>query len=141
MSTLIEAAKALRAFIEQAAQDRPDKDALQFTHLHPYWKAGITCKAGNRYQHDGKLYRCNQTHLSQDNWAPGIAAASLFTEVNESNTGNATDPVPYNNNMELEEGKYYTQAGLIYLCNRSTGIAVFNDLKDLVGIYVTLVAS
>ena len=38
--------------------------------------------------------------------------------------------------MELEEGKYYSQDGVTYLCTRDTGIPVYNALKDLVGIYV-----
>lgn len=35
-----------------------------------------------------------------------------------------------------EAGLYYTQDGVTYLCTRDTGIAVYNDLSDLVGIYV-----
>ena len=38
--------------------------------------------------------------------------------------------------MELEETKYYTQNEVLYYCFRSTGQPVFNDLADLVGIYV-----
>ena len=38
--------------------------------------------------------------------------------------------------MELENGKYYSQDGVTYLCTRDTGIPVYNPLKDLVGIYV-----
>ena len=41
--------------------------------------------------------------------------------------------------MALVEGKYYAQAGVVYVCIRSTGAAVYNDLKDLVGIYVEVV--
>ena len=61
---------------------------------------------------------------------------SAYEEINESHTGTSEDPIPYNNNMELVEGKYYSQDGVTYLCTRSTGQAVYNPLKDLVGIYV-----
>lgn len=43
---------------------------------------------------------------------------------------------PYNNNMALVENIYYIQNDIIYKCIRSTGVAVFNDLKDLIDIYV-----
>lgn len=46
------------------------------------------------------------------------------------------NPIPYNNNMELFEGKYYIQNGVTYICIRSTGTAVYNNLADLVGLYV-----
>ena len=38
--------------------------------------------------------------------------------------------------MELFEGLYYSQDGVTYLCIRSTGIPVYNNLADLVHIYV-----
>lgn len=47
--------------------------------------------------------------------------------------------IPYSGNMELESGKYYSQGGVTYLCNRDTGQAVFQPLADLVGIYVEIV--
>ncbi len=36
----------------------------------------------------------------------------------------------------LESGKYYSQGGVTYLCTRDTGIAVYQSLADLVGVYV-----
>lgn len=40
--------------------------------------------------------------------------------------------------MKIDEnGKYYTQNGKTYLCNRDTVNAVYNQLSELVGIYVT----
>ena len=38
--------------------------------------------------------------------------------------------------MELTAGLYYTQGGVTYLCNRSTGQPVYNALSELVGLYV-----
>lgn len=140
MSELIKKATEYRAFIELAVQDRPDEEAVHFICLHPFWQIGMTAEAGKRYQHNGKLYKCKQTHMTQENWEPGIAAASLFEEVNEINTGDDNDPIPYDGNMELIEGKVYIQNGVKYLCTRSTGIPVYNALADLVGIYVQVVA-
>ena len=66
---------------------------------------------------------------------PGEGTESLYTEVSKGHAGTKEDP-PYNNNMELEEEKYYSQDGVTYLCTRDTGIPVYNPLADLVGIYV-----
>ena len=38
--------------------------------------------------------------------------------------------------MELENGKYYSQDGVTYLCTRDTEIPVYQPLADLVDIYV-----
>ena len=77
--------------------------------------------------------------MIQEQYIPGEGTESLYAEINEQNQGTRDDPIPYNNNMALENGKYYSQNGSIYLCNRDTGQAVYNDLIDLVGLYVEIV--
>ena len=94
---------------------------------------------GEKYQYNGKLWKVLQQHTVQENWKPGEGTESLYTEVSKGHAGTKEDPIPYDNNMELEAGKYYSQGGVIYLCNRNTGIPVYNPLKDLVGLYVTVV--
>ena len=72
-----------------------------------------------------------------DNWAPGeTGTESLWAEICESHDGTKYDPIPYSGNMALEAGKYYSQSGKTYLCNRDTGNPVYNALVDLVGLYV-----
>lgn len=44
-------------------------------------------------------------------------------------------------NMEIEEGKYYTQYNVLYKCTRSSGTALVHDLYDLRGHYVELIES
>lgn len=75
--------------------------------------------------------------LDQEGYRPGeVGSEALYEEVNEKNKGTLQDPIPYNNNMELFEGKYYSQNGVTYKCTRNTEQAVYQDLSDLVGIYV-----
>ena len=116
-----------------------DDESLQVKDLYPQWEEYVdkSLEVGMKVQYDDKLYKVRQditTVLS--NQPPSIATAALYEEINESHTGTSEDPIPYNNNMELVEGKYYSQDGVTYLCTRSTGQAVYNPLKDLVGIYV-----
>ena len=89
-----------------------------------------------KYRYDGRLWKVLQQHTVQEEWKPGEGTESLYTEVVESHAGTKEDPIPYGNNMELEEGKYYSQDGVTYICTRDTGIPVYNPLADLVGIYV-----
>ena len=57
-------------------------------------------------------------------------------EIDEEHDGDIYDPIPYEGNMALENGKYYTQCCATYLCNRDTGNPVYNALAELVGLYV-----
>ena len=125
----------LRKHIENAVQSLPDAAALEAVVLHPVWKAGIAYSAGYKAQHNGRLWRCRQAHTSQEGWEPENAAA-LWEEICETHDGTKYDPIPYEGNMALENGKYYVQDGVTYLCNRDTVNPVYNALADLVGQYV-----
>lgn len=118
-----------------------DEDALSVKSIYPEWASlvGKTVKKDEKMQCDGKLWKVLQDHTVQEQWKPGTGTESLYTEIVESAAGTEDDPIPYDNNMELEQGKYYSQDGEVYLCVRDTGIPVYNPLKDLVGIYVELV--
>lgn len=132
-------AKKLRAIIETASQSLDDKTALEAVCLYPEWQINADYVAGHKVQRIGRLWRCRQDHTSQADWAPEVTPA-LWEEICEAHAGTADDPIPYNNNMELIEGLYYIQDGVVYLCNRSTGQAVYNPLNELVGLYVEVVA-
>ena len=121
-----------------------DEQALSVKSLYPNWEEFInkTLPEGYRVQYDGKLWNVRQeVNPVLENQPPSIDTAALYEEVNETNAGTKEDPIPYDNNMELFEGKYYSQDGVIYLCTRSTGQAVYNPLAELVGIYVELAES
>lgn len=112
-----------------------DNTALRMVEFYPEWSAGQAYTAGYKAQRGGKLWRCLQAHTAQTGWEPENAA-SLWTEICESHDGTKYDPIPYNGNMALQSGKYYTQNNILYLCNRDTGQPVYNALAELVGLYV-----
>lgn len=123
------------------AQSLSDEDALQAKALYKTFDelvaAGYTAGIGYKFTHNGELYRTIQDNLTfQSQYIPGEGTESLYVRIDEAHAGTKADPIPYDGNMELEEGKYYSQSGIIYLCNRNTGQAVFQPLSDLVGIYV-----
>ena len=117
-----------------------DQTALRMVEFYPEWADGVAYTAGYKVQYGGKLWRCKDPgHTSQTGWEPSTATASLWEEICESHDGTLYDPIPYSGNMALENGKYYTQDGVTYLCNRDTGNPVYNPLAELVGLYVETV--
>ena len=112
-----------------------DQTALRMVEFYPEWSAGQAYTAGYKAHRGGKLWRCLQAHTAQNGWEPENAA-SLWTEICESHDGTKHDPIPYNGNMALKSGKYYTQNNILYLCNRDTVNPVYNSLAELVGLYV-----
>lgn len=115
--------------------DVDDTTALRMVEFYPEWAAGQAYTVGYKVQHGVKLWRCLQAHTAQAGWEPEIAQ-SLWEQICEAHDGTKYDPIPYDGNMALTEGLYYTQGGVTYLCNRSTGKPVYNALSELVGLYV-----
>lgn len=125
--------------INEALPMLDDDTALSVPTLFPAWAAGVDYAADVRVRYGEKLYKCVQAHTSQTGWEPPNVPA-LWMEVAKPGEGDDKDhPIPYDNNMELFEGKYYAQDGSVYYCFRSTGVPVYNPLSALVGIYVNLV--
>lgn len=115
-----------------------DNTALRMKSFYPVWAENTAYTAGFKAQHNGKLWRAVQAHTAQDGWQPENAP-SLWEQVNETHTGELADPIPYDGNMALENGKHYIQNGVIYICIRDTVNPVYNVLSDLVGLYVEAV--
>ena len=112
-----------------------DATAVRMVAFYPEWAKDTAYTIGYKVQYLGKLYKVIQAHTSQETWTPDITA-SLYTRIDEQHDGTKYDPIPYNGNMALQSGKYYTQNNILYLCNRDTVNPVYNALAELVGLYV-----
>ena len=113
--------------------------ALRMKEFYPTFEGivGQTVGVGFRFTHDGKLWRVIQPEYTiQSHYAPGVGTESLYAEVCESHEGAEDDPIPYEGNMALEEGKCYVQDYEVYRCIRATGNPVYHPLKELLGLYV-----
>ena len=115
-----------------------DNTALRMAEFYPEWAAGTDYAVGFKAQHSGRLWRCLQAHTSQEGWEPENVPA-LWEELCETHDGTLADPIPYEGNMALVSGKYYSQDGVTYLCNRDTVNPVYNPLRELVGLYVEVI--
>lgn len=133
----------LRQQINTLAVD--DATAYRMREFYPEWADLVaaqytTNKSGFKFLHTGDLYKTiPATHTFASQWVPGVGTESIYVRIDETHDGTKYDPIPYNGNMELFAGKYYTQSGQTYHCTRDTGTAVYHPLAELVGIYVEVV--
>lgn len=80
MGTLIDLAVKLRPFIEKAASNLDDADALEAVQLFPQWNDSTRYKEGDRVRFQNILYKCLLDHIAQPTWSP-ITSPSLWTKV------------------------------------------------------------
>lgn len=114
-----------------------DQEALTVKNLQKEWKTGEEVEVGDRRQHKDLLYKCRQAHTTQDNWTPDQYQAG-WEVIDEIHSGTKEDPIPYTSGMQVYNGKYYTEDGILYLCTRDSGQAIYNRLAELVGVYVQI---
>ena len=130
----------IKNMLREKVEEQTDEEALENIELFPTWQSriGVQVQQGERLYYDDKLYKVQQTHTPQEDWRPD-ATASLYVQiVIESEQGTIDNPIAYEVNMELVEGKYYTEEGVKYLCIRALAQSVWH-LADLVGNYVEVV--
>ena len=133
-------AMVLKQQINTLAVD--DATAVRMVGFYPTFEevVGQTVTQGFKFSYGGKLYKVIQASLlMQSHYPPGTGTESLYARIDEVHDGDEFDPIPYEGNMALENGKYYTQGGIMYHCIRDTGNPVYNALSELVGLYVEVV--
>lgn len=122
--------------------DIPDQTSIRMKDYYPAFSEiiGQSVKQGFKFRYGEYLYKTIQPELTiQEIYPPETGTESLYTRIDEEHLGNKYDPIPYAGNMALENGKYYTQDDVLYLCNRDTGNPVYNTLAELVELYVEVV--
>lgn len=117
------------------APDVPDKAALRvpdtFFTFRRLCKMGKQVAKGTVLHHNGKLWRVVQVHTPMEIYPPSSDTASLYARIDPAHEGTADDPIPYEQMMAFESGKYYEQYGVVYLCVLTTATGYPNDLRDL----------
>ena len=143
--TYTERALQLRPVIEKASQSLEDAVALTAVELFPHWKELVEksekVEKGFRFRYDNKLYRTEQPEYTfVEHYVPDAAGTeSLFSKVDKTHAGTIDDPIPYEKNMEIYKGLYYSQNDVVFLCIRDSGQPLYHDLSALVGNYVEVV--
>lgn len=134
-------AKRIKKAMRAAGSFLTDEQALQVKDIYDTWESLVEANAeaevGQKFTYNNELYKCIISGaIFQAHWVPGVGTESMFTVINETNEGSQEDPIPYNGNMELFEGKLYSQDGVIYRCTRSSGTPLYHPLANLIGLYV-----
>ena len=130
----------IKQLLQEQVKQQTDEEALDNIELFPTWqsKIGTQVSQGERLYFDDKLYKVLQAHTPQEDWRPDTTASLYVQVIAESDAGTIDNPIPFELNMELVEGKYYTEDGVKYLCTRELAQSVWH-LSDLVGNYVQVV--
>ena len=112
-----------------------DEEALKVKDMYPEWSEFInqSLTQGMKVQHGDKLYKVLQNvNPVLEIYPPGAQGTeALYAVIVESHAGTLEDPIPYEQNMLMEKGKYYTQYGVVYECILTTLTGYPNDLKDM----------
>lgn len=126
--------EAIRELMSEKT-DMTDTQALRTPNMFPTFAAlcrrGKDVKAGTVLRYGNKLWRVVQTHTPLSVYPPSTDTASLYARIDKSHAGTLEDPIPYEQNMAFEKGKYYSQYGVTYLCILTTETGYPYDLKDL----------
>lgn len=139
----VEIQQAAVLVAQMQAQSLDDAQALTVKTIYPTWESiiGQTVRKDYKFQHADKLCKTIQDNLLiQEQYIPGEGTESLYTVIDETHAGTQEDPIPYDGNMALENGKYYVQDDTVYKCTRDTEIPVYQTLAELIGIYVEVAA-
>ena len=135
-----EVVNKIKQLLQAQVIQQTDEEALDNIELFPTWqsKLGVQVSQGERLYFDDKLFKVLQTHTPQEDWRPDTTTSLYVQVIVESDAGTIDNPIPFELNMELVEGKYYTENGIKYLCVRALAQSVWH-LADLVGNYVEIV--
>ena len=71
---------SLRSLIEKASASLSDEDALNCVEFFKHWAVGIWVERFERLEYKGRLYRVEQDHTTQAEYAPDITPA-LYTRI------------------------------------------------------------
>ena len=112
-----------------------DEQAVMIPLCYDAWITGKAYKVGDRVEWEGKLWKCRQAHTSQENYKPSIDTASLWEVIDVEHAGTLEDPIPYDQTMTVNNGKYYLEDGIIYKCIRDSGQPLYASCASLVGNY------
>lgn len=114
-----------------------DATALRMMAFYPDFdnlvKRGFTAeKAGYKFTHNGTLYKTAQPNIAfVAHYPPGVGMESMYTRIDDTHDGSEYAPIPFVTNMVLEQGKYYTEGGVLYYCYNGSGNAVHGALAHM----------
>lgn len=115
----------------------PEQTALRMKSYYPAFEEldGQEVQQGFKLTYKGDLWKARQLHKVSSIYPPSVDTAALYERIEETYDGTYFDPIPYNGNMAVEEGKIYTYKGIVYECIRSSEVPLYAEPAELIGNY------
>lgn len=80
------------------------------------WQAGVEYAAGKRLTYDGVVYVVIQDVTAQAHQPPGAdGMLAVYRPIGVNTDGTLDNPIPYIDGMDVDNGKYYSYHGGVYL--------------------------
>lgn len=102
----------------------------------PAWEEyiGKEMAKETKFRYNGKPYVCIQTvNPVLEIYPPSDGTKANYGLISEHD-GTLADPIPYERNMVLEKGKYYTQFDVLYECITDSIVGYDADLTELLSL-------
>ena len=118
-----------------------DEQIARAPFLAEAWDLNGTYKLDDRRRDDWVVYKCIQAHDAQGdpNRAPHLAPALWTPIADPTEDGSREHPIHWVQGMEIYNGKYYLDDGVLYRGTRDSGIGMSFPLASLIGQYVEVV--
>ena len=106
------------------AQELTDEQAVQVRAIYPEWETviGKEVDPGFKFNYGDYLYKVitEDKMTIEAQWVPGEGTGSIYTAINETNSGTLEDPIPVPDTVEQAgfeyvRGKYYLEGDTVYL--------------------------
>ena len=110
---------AIRAEMNETASGLSDEAALVATELFEEWNPNTAYEAGVRFLYKGNLYRCKKANPINPTWTPDVVHEYYEPVAMPTEDGTLENPITAVAGMHYEEGKYYAEGDVIYICTRS----------------------
>ena len=80
MNKYMQEAKEIRKAIDTFAVNQSNKTLIDNKAAFEFWRAGINAEKDKIYRYGEDIYKCIQSHTTQDDWTPDKTPA-LFTKI------------------------------------------------------------
>lgn len=110
-----------------------NSEIYKVVNVLPAWDEyiGKEMAKGTKFRYNGKPYVCIQTvNPVLEIYPPSDGTKANYGLISEHD-GTLADPIPYERNMVLEKGKYYTQFDVLYECITDSIVGYDVDLSGL----------
>lgn len=115
------------------ALDLSNNDTIKYKDYLPDWNdyVGKSLPKDFKFRYNNQAYKTLQyINVVLSNQTPDIVYA-LYAIINKEHEGTFEDPIPYQQQMAIEKGKYYSQYGVVYLAIQDMPTGMPYDLNQI----------